>query len=69
MRGDESFFNVFQQIFFLGMTEELSWTKEDIENMPPFERLGYIEMVRQHYKDLEEKRKEQEQRNKGNSYK
>jgi hypothetical protein len=69
MRGDESFFGVYQQILFFGLTQGVSFTKEDVENMPPFERTGYIEMIKQHFKDMEEERKAEDARRKANQYK
>jgi hypothetical protein len=64
MRGDTSFMVVFQEIFNICMVKELSFTKEDIENMPPFERQGYIEMVKHYYDELEYQRQEEEKKQK-----
>jgi hypothetical protein len=54
MMGDTSFFNVFQEIFALCMNKFLSFTKEDIENMPPFERLAYLEMMKEYMEEYNE---------------
>ena len=45
MIGGESFINVFRQIFKLSIVEELSYTREDIENMPPYERYVYFDLL------------------------
>jgi hypothetical protein len=62
MRGDTSFMVVFQEIFNLAIIKELSFTKEDIENLPPFERQGYTEMVQHYYDEIEHHRKKAEQK-------
>lgn len=64
MRGDTLFYNVYQDIFNLCMVEQLSFTKEDIENMPPFERMGYSDLVDKYYEELEAKREEERQKQK-----
>jgi hypothetical protein len=45
MRGDETFIGVFREVFQLATVRELSCTKEDIENMPPYERVAYFDLV------------------------
>jgi hypothetical protein len=47
MIADTCFYNVFQEILKLSSYDFLSFTKEDIENMPPFEREGYISLIDQ----------------------
>jgi len=57
MRGDTSFFNVFREILEMCFVRELSFTKNDIEEMPPFERTSYIQMIEDILKDRKEKEK------------
>lgn len=64
MRGDSSFMVVFQEIFNICMVKELTFTKEDVENLPPFERHGYIEMVQHYYDEMEFQRQEAEKKRK-----
>ena len=44
MIGDTSFVNVFKEIGYLLYASNISMTKEDIDNLPPFERIEYINM-------------------------
>jgi hypothetical protein len=64
MRGDASFMVVFQEIFNICMVKELSFTKEDVENLPPFERQGYTEMVQHYYDEMEFQRQEDDKKRK-----
>jgi len=56
MRGDESFFSVYTQEFELCFSEYLRFTLTDIENMPPFERYGYLEMYKNKMEEISEAR-------------
>ncbi len=59
MMGDETFFNVYRQILDICMVKDLSFTKEDIDEMPPFERMGYVEMIKEHLEEQENKAKQE----------
>jgi hypothetical protein len=65
MMGDTTFFNVYQEIFALCINKFLSFTKHDIEEMPPFERLGYLEMLDDYMEEYKEMMEQaaKEQRN------
>jgi hypothetical protein len=56
MLGDTSFYVVFQEILKLCAYDFLSFTKGDVEEMPPFERQSYIEIIDQQLKEAEEQR-------------
>jgi len=60
MAGTESFLSVFKHIFEMCVVENLSFTKEDIDEMPPFERKSYFQMIKEmleHQKEHLEKQK------------
>jgi len=59
MRGGESFIDVFTQIFDMCLVEGMSFTKADIEEMPPFERRNYYEMIVDMLKERQEAREKQ----------
>jgi len=65
MAGEESFNGVFKQIYDLCSCEGLSFTKSDIEDMPPFERRGYIDLINieieQQNREIEKNKKKQQQ--------
>jgi hypothetical protein len=46
MMGDENYVSIFKQIFQLLMVDVLSLTKTDIDNMYPYERYGYFDMIK-----------------------
>ena len=52
MIGGTSFFNVYYEIFQMGVSP-LGFTKQDIDDMPPFEREGYIQMLIEAQKEKE----------------
>jgi len=54
MMGETTFFMVYQEIFSLCMNKFLSFTKQDIEELPPFEREGYIEMLKDYMEEYNE---------------
>jgi len=61
MRGGTNYMTVFQEIGLLLYAENISLTKEDIDNMYPYERGAYIDL----FKEFADKReKELEERNK-----
>lgn len=56
MIGGESFFKVYQEILDICLVEHLTFTKEDVDDMPPFERTNYIEMIREHLNKIAEEK-------------
>lgn len=56
MVSNTCFHNVYQEILKLCAYDFLSFTKEDVESMPPFEREGYIAIIDQQLKEVEEQR-------------
>lgn len=48
MMGDESYISVFKQIFHLLMVDVLSLTKFDIDNMFPYERYAYFDLIKEY---------------------
>lgn len=61
MIGGETFFGVFKQILDICLVKNLSFTKKEIDDMPPFERTSYVELIREHLEDLAEQQKQLEQ--------
>tara|TARA_B100001059_G_C17650192_1_gene484011 strand:- start:327 stop:506 length:180 start_codon:yes stop_codon:yes gene_type:complete len=57
MIAETCFHNIYQEILKLCAYDFLSFTKEDVECMPPFEREGYISIIDQQLKEAEEQRK------------
>lgn len=56
MIAETCFYNVFQEILKLCAYDFLSFTKGDVEEMPPFERESYISIIDQQLKESEEQR-------------
>jgi hypothetical protein len=63
MIGDINFQAIFQEIGTLCFSEQIGFVKEDIENMAPFERQGYIDyfsaLMKEQKKKMEEETKNQ----------
>ena len=62
-----SFSAVFQEVFNLCIVKELSFTKEDVDALPPYERHGYISMVQHYYDEMAHQRSEAERKAKEES--
>jgi hypothetical protein len=58
------FSNVFQEILKLCAYDFLSFTKEDVENLPPFERQSYIDIIDNMLKEQEDIRKQEQRKQK-----
>ena len=56
MMGDQTFFSVYKEVLDICLVEGLSFTKEDVDEMPPFERTNYIQLIREHIEALEEEK-------------
>lgn len=41
------------------MRHHHGWTLEELEGIPPFERMIYVELLMKHLRELEEKRSRQ----------
>ncbi len=54
MMGGTTFFTVYQEIFAMCINKFLSFTKQDIEDMPPFERTGYLDMLTDYMEEYKE---------------
>jgi hypothetical protein len=54
MMGDISLIGIFHQIFELVMVPSLSFTKHDIDEMFPYERMVYVDMVHDYKKQKED---------------
>ena len=63
MIGDTSFANIFEEECLLLYMERASLTRQDIEQLPPFEREGMMEMFKQFnakiQKDMDDARNKQ----------
>ena len=59
MIGGENFVSVFRQVFQLSMVSDLNYTKEDIENMPPYERYVYFDLVEEYNEEITKTREKQ----------
>ena len=54
MIGGDSFTGVFRQVFKLSMVSKLNYTKGDIEEMPPFERYAYFDLLEEYNSEMSE---------------
>jgi hypothetical protein len=61
MIGGESFTSIFRQVFRLSMIEKLNYTKGDIEEMPPFERYAYFDLINEYNDEIKKQREQEEQ--------
>jgi hypothetical protein len=61
MTGDTSIEQIFHETAYLLQARNVSMTKEDIENMPPYEREAFTE----YYRKRDEERAKQMKKSKG----
>lgn len=64
MIAETSFYGVFQEILKLCAYDFLSFTKEDVELLPPFERQSYIDIIDNMLKEQDEKRRQEQRQQK-----
>ena len=64
MKCDTTFYNVYQEVFNICMDRQLSFTKYDVDMLPPFERSGYIDLINKYYEELEIRQEEQRRKSK-----
>jgi len=64
MMAGESFTGVFKQVFELSMVSKMNYTKGDIEEMPPFERLAYFELIKEHFEKIQAEQEAEDLKNK-----
>jgi len=46
MMGENTYYSVFQEVGILLYSENISLTKDDIDNMYPYERQSYIDLFK-----------------------
>lgn len=62
MMGHDKLANYYKTNF--GMIEHHHWRLEELENMLPWERYAYIDMLQEYLREEEKKAKQREQENK-----
>lgn len=61
MMGDTSFIEIVRQVFQLTMIKEINYTFEDYENMTPFIREAYFDLVDEYREEQKKLKKEMEE--------
>lgn len=57
MMADTCYYNVYQEILQLCSFQGVNFIKSDVDEMPPYEREGYIQIIKSEMERIEQEQK------------